>query len=103
MAGIIYQITRDDNMSRAIASALSGEGYCKLEWISVEERLPEEGKTVLAVGEQSTPIFGNVFMSDKVRKNKVRYGEYYAENEWEYISHVTHWMPLSEPLKGGAE
>lgn len=59
-------------------------GYRKQEWVSVDERLPEESMTVItcnAEGEVDTDYYGyySLGFSDKT---------------------VTHWMPLPEPPKG---
>lgn len=67
------------------------KGYRKQEWISVDERLPNEAESVLAYGET-----GICFAT--------RY-----EGDWLtpmiYPGELTHWMPLPEPpmMKGGAE
>ena len=72
-------------------------GYRKQEWISVDERLPEDQQRVLTIdteGEMQVCFY---------------------ETEWEgifqqchglvKIYNITHWMPLPEhpPMKGGAE
>ena len=60
------------------------------EWISVEDKLPEVGKVVLAFGTRSatTGMFQGI--------NK-------RNNLWWWkghtIKHVSHWMPLPEPPK----
>lgn len=61
----------------------------KQEWISIDERLPEEFENVL--------VYDGVVTIDHIS----------AGGEWWYHNHdaVTHWMPLPEPpkMKGGAE
>lgn len=60
-------------------------GYRKQsEWISVEERLPEQHKEVLVV------CLGNVG-TDFIATN----GRWYEHDHW----FITHWMPLPEPPK----
>ena len=72
-------------------------GYCKPEWISVDERLPEPNKLVLCIWERKDDGWHYGF------------ARYQRENVW-YVSNegmprVTHWMPLPEApkMKGGAE
>jgi hypothetical protein len=67
------------------------KGYAdgKGEWISVEERLPEECTHVIVHDEDGT--VGEAFHSIS------------DHFEWvanEKIAFVTHWMPLPEPPKG---
>ena len=57
----------------------------KSEWISVEERLPEIGQSVLVYSSKYYPV---VECRDLV--TYMRMGNY---------SGVTHWMPLPEPPK----
>ena len=65
------------------------------EWISVEERLPEPQKLVLCIWERVDDGWNYGF------------ARYQREDVW-YVSNegmprVTHWMPLPEAPKGGAE
>lgn len=53
-------------------------------WISVEERLPEPGKWVLAY----CGSYANWFVLNK-----------WCGTEWLHVMPVTHWMPLPEPPK----
>lgn len=79
--------------SGSIAELLYERGYRKSEWISVDERLPDNRKFVIACDK-----YGNV-------------GEaYYRGGRFEWIDdeewvEATHWMPLPEApkMKGGAE
>lgn len=61
------------------------------EWISVEERLPERVGTYLVY----------------TYKGAIKFGDfrcYYAKNDKpQFDCDVTHWMPLPEAPKGGAE
>jgi hypothetical protein len=61
------------------------------EWISVEERLPERpGKYLVATYDGRVGI-GNLI-------------DYYCDGELSFDNYkVTHWMPLPEAPKGGAE
>ena len=73
-------------------------GYRKQEWISVEERLPEENGQYLTCVCVSHPAFENLTTIDVVSYGKSH--GFYLYNETE---NVTHWMPLPEPpkMKGG--
>lgn len=61
-----------------------------MEWISVKDRLPEEGVPVL--------VCRLIMTSVKYQQEAV-----YIEEDWQDgiyfygISNVTHWMPLPEP------
>ena len=69
-----------------VAERLYTAGYRKQEWISVDERLPDNHTRCLVIAED---------------------GEYYVTyyHSGFYTPYVTHWMPLPEPpmMKGGAE
>lgn len=65
-----------------------------MEWISVEDQLPDDGQTVVAIGFD----WGN-----KANKRHFVICEYFdgiwvgdQDEEFEYL---THWMPLPEPPK----
>ena len=80
------------------AEALYNAGYRKQEWISVEDRLPDNGLERVLVflrdDDFTKPIGENKIDTDRYLDGKwVRWGRF-----------VTHWMPLPEPpkMKGGA-
>ncbi len=86
---------------RMQAEALYNEGYRKQEWISVEERLPDNHRTVLVACKGMTiagaaPIAvgsyggGHWFLADAE-------GTLYLTKYMHIV--VTHWMPLPEPPK----
>lgn len=61
----------------------------KQEWISVEERLPEENVRVLVYLKSDAQPFTR-FDTDRRRNG-----------EWvRWVTGITHWMPLPEPPKG---
>ena len=60
------------------------------EWIRVEDRLPEDGETVLTYKNGIV----DVQEFDKRRNGWIRNGWF-----WSMVT-VTHWMPLPEPPKG---
>ena len=70
-------------------------GYSKPEWISVEERLPEREGTYLVYTYKGRVGFGE-FRSYLLNKDGTS-----TEPQFDY--YVTHWMPLPEAPKGGAE
>lgn len=82
-----------------VATAIYTAGYRRQEWISVEERLPEDGGEALIYGDK-VGIYTAYYDLD--------YGFYGFGDPDECScidnSDVTHWMPLPEPpKKGGAE
>ena len=60
-------------------------------WISVKDRLPEEGENVLTYG--ARPFYDVFYINRLINKES---------GEWLYDG-VTHWMPLPEPPKDDAE
>ncbi len=77
-----------------------------MEWISVKDRMPEEGKDVLLYGklehQEDFDIHKAVFHKDvdvNDEINKKRYSEsQFWEADWGYdFDKVTHWMPLPKP------
>ena len=83
----------------AMAELLYNAGYRKQEWISVDERLPENDteRVLVFVKENdfTRPIGINKIDTDR-----------YVDGKWvRWREYVTHWMPLPEPpkMKGGAE
>lgn len=94
----------NDNCVACLAFKLTGLGYQKQEWISVEERLPQKHESVL--------VYCDGAITEDFRCSA---GSWYDH----YDRHVTHWMPLPEspsnievkdyppyldrPKKGGAE
>lgn len=81
----------------ATAKRLRLKGYCKQEWISVDERLPlVSGKYVCGVKDKN----GNTWTvpADWNLEMKMWFGEF-----GEIKNMVSHWMPLPEApkMKGG--
>ena len=63
------------------------------EWISVKDRLPEAGGYVVCIAKRN-PFSRFMPMVARIEKN----GWVNPITE-QYISEVTHWMPLPEPLE----
>ena len=92
---------------RYSAEALYDAGYRKQsegEWISVEERVPEDEKAVLCYYgfDRGDGDLGMMFVG------VLSYFCFDLDPHWQHASTgitVTHWMPLPEPpkMKGGAE
>lgn len=88
-----------------IAEQIYNEGYRKQEWISVEERLPEndydkhwkDRKRYLVFNEPC----GIMFVATYGYKEHDWWvnGDHLVLGKWNYRE-VTHWMPMPEPPKG---
>ena len=77
-----------------IAAYLITNGVTVQEWISVKDRLPEAGEYVVCIAKRN-PFSMFMPMVARIKKN----GWVNPITE-QYISEVTHWMPLPEPPKG---
>ena len=77
-----------------IADYLISNGVTVQEWISVKEMLPEAGGYVVCIAKRNT--FSR-FMPMVARIEKNGWVNPITE---QYISDVTHWMPLPERPKG---
>ena len=80
--------------SEEIADHLIDNGVTAQEWISVEDRLPEAGGYVVCIAKEN-PFSRFMPMVARIKKN----GWVNPMTE-QYISEVTHWMPMTQPLKG---
>ncbi len=91
-----FAIKWRDNITKAIEE-LSKQS----EWISVSERLPEEGKNVLCYDHGKVLI---AFLDDKYTGVWWDYVAYDRDDTWDEVF-PTHWMPLPQApkMKGGAE
>ena len=82
-----------DSCLELIADHLIANGVTVQEWISVDDRLPEDGVRVLAAHDDRVVRIGicRGYFPAIVSKNHTKtFG----------IAEVTHWMPLPEPPKG---
>ena len=86
--------------ARQKAKALYNANFRKQEWISVEDRLPEENGRYLVCIKVSHQLFENLTTIAVLDYNK-SHGFYL----YSIAESVTHWMPLPEApkMKGGAE
>ena len=83
-----------DRTIAIIADYLISHGVTVQEWISVEDRLPEDGRYVVCIAKRN-PFSRFMPMVARIEKN----GWVNPITE-QYISEVTHWMPLPQPPKG---
>ena len=77
------------------ANYLIDHGVTVQEWISVDDELPEVGGYVVCIAKRN-PFSRFMPMAARIEKN----GWVKPITE-QYISEVTHWMPLPELPKGG--
>ena len=81
--------------TEAVADYLLDSGVTVQEWISVDDRLPEAGEYVVCIAKRN-PFSMFMPMVARIEKN----GWVNPMTE-QYISEVTHWMPMPQLPKGG--
>ena len=72
--------------ARSTADHLIANGVTVQEWISVNDRLPEQGEEAICIAADGDMMIGK-----------------YTEWGWMfpcYFEDLTHWMPIPEPPKG---
>ena len=84
----------DHTEDEYIADTLLDNGVTVQEWISVNDRLPEAGGYVVCIAKRN-PFSRFMPMVARIEKN----GWVNPITE-QYISEITHWMPLPERPKG---
>ena len=80
--------------TEAVADYLLDSGVTVQEWISVDDELPEVGGYVVCIAKRN-PFSRFMPMVARIEKN----GWVNPITE-QYISEVTHWMPMPNPPKG---
>ena len=80
--------------TEAVADYLLDSGVTVQEWTSVKDRLPEAGGYVVCIAKRN-PFSRFMPMVARIEKN----GWVNPITE-QYISEVTHWMPIPQPTKG---
>ena len=85
--------TEDFHLNMFVTNLLS-HGVTVQEWVSVNDRLPEDGRYVVCIAKRN-PFSRFMPMVARIEKN----GWANPITE-QYISEVTHWMPLPQPPKG---
>lgn len=84
----------DGYIPKNFADHLVANGVTVQEWIPVKDRLPEAGGYVVCIAKRN-PFSRFMPMVARIEKN----GWVNPITE-QYISEVTHWMPIPEPPKG---
>ena len=82
------------DQTEAVADYLLDSGVTVQEWISVNDRLPEAGGYVVCIAKRN-PFSRFMPMVARIEKN----GWVNPITE-QYISEVTHWMPMPTAPKG---
>ena len=80
--------------TEAVADYLLDSGVTVQEWISVDDELPKTGGYVVCIAKEN-PFSRFMPMVARIEKN----GWVNPITE-QYISEVTHWMPMPNPPKG---
>ena len=78
----------------AVADYLLDSGVTVQEWISVKDNLPEAGRYVVCIAKRN-PFSRFMPMVARIEKNG-----WVNPITGQYISEVTHWMPIPQPPKG---
>ena len=78
----------------AVADYLLDSGVTVHEWIPVNEKLPEAGGYVVCIAKRN-PFSRFMPMVARIEKNGLA-----NPITEQYISDVTHWMPMPHPPKG---
>lgn len=80
-----------------LISALEGEPTLTPpnEWVSVEERLPNDKQIVLFHQKD-----GFIYCAEYFEGNKILSSAWFIDNDSWDAEEVTHWMPLPAPPKG---
>ena len=76
------------------ANYLIAHGVTVQEWISVKDMMPDAGRYVVCIAKRN-PFSRFMPMVARIEKN----GWVNPITE-QYISYVTHWMPIPQPPKG---
>ena len=80
--------------TEAVADYLLDNGVTVQEWISVKDELPKTGEYVVCIAKRN-PFSRFMPMVARIEKN----GWVNPITE-QYISEITHWMPMPQPPKG---
>ena len=107
----ITECRKFDDCNVCKATRLYDAGYHKQEWISVEERLPKNKGDYMVFTKNGNMKVMPFFIERNA--SAAVYGRGFCEwmrgartnddDWWKPVEYVTHWMPLPEPPKGGAE
>ena len=89
-----YPYTTDQFRIETTVDHLIANGVTVQEWVSVDDELPDVGGYVVCIAKRN-PFSRFMPMVARIEKN----GWVNPITE-QYISEVTHWMPLPNPPKG---
>ena len=78
----------NDCLYKLMADVMKENGVTVQEWISVKDRLPEDGETVTICTEK-----GFVYAGELIGDT------WFLDND-SWTENVTHWMPMPQPPKG---
>ena len=95
-SSLCRHIHKSCKLAENIADDLITHGVTVQEWISVKDRLPEDGETVLVCGSR-----GGVYTA--VLNKPGKYKGWHKLNSKSHYCDPTHWMPLPDapqPPKG---
>lgn len=111
--GDVSEIIADHLLSNGVTVQGDKDINVPSKWIPVTERLPDKDSDYLVFKRFAGNAWCDVvsFAKDGRKVGECAFGEkwqnvwYYYDSEWGYIrtDAVTHWMPLSQPPKEGAE
>ena len=96
------------DFSEQFSEHLYNAGYRKQEWISVDERLPDKELRELRLRCKNPDKYYECIVYVQFETFGITCGAYYTDGKFKKderspMYHVTHWMPLPEAPKGGAE
>ena len=83
----------EKHKKEVIADNMIAHGVTVQEWISVDDRLPEAGGYVVCIAKRN-PFSRFMPMVARIEKNG-----WVNPITDQYISEVTHWMPITQPPK----
>ena len=84
----------DHTEDEYIADTLLDNGVTVQEWVSVDDRLPESGVSVLA-----RCFYHGKWTTLVCHTSKENAGQWYTDEVCQWVK-VTHWMPIPQPPKG---
>lgn len=82
----------DNQMIAPLAAYLHRKGVTALEWVSANERLPDESGTYLVIGKSGTPHTSHFYKECKIPSTEFAVIPAHFSNR-----HVRFWMPLPTP------
>lgn len=98
-------VSKNEFNSIPLAFIAGAKSQSIIEWVSVEERLPDEGVNVLVWGEQmgASPSMSGAYafitqrMKLTYQKHNLHLKNQFDENDFRRVAYATHWQPLPPP------